>query len=163
MLLAPATQSAPPQCQQSLSEHLKAVEVSRYRIVVEVSLHDRSEPLPRFSYGIMHASMKLLLKLRQFAISQRSCSCCLPRITRTAASGLHLYGAQYPARLYLCLRFAAYLAIGLAQNSRPSGSLSGRRRRAVALASVRRPNCPYTFRVGSFHEDSARPRDKRRN
>ena len=29
----------------------------------------------------------------------------------------------------------------------------GRRRRAYALASVRRPNCPYTFRVGSFHEE----------
>ncbi len=40
---------------------------------------------------------------------------------------------------------------------------SGRRRRAHALASVRRPNCPYTFRVGSFHEDSAMPRGKRRN
>jgi hypothetical protein len=38
----------------------------------------------------------------------RSCSCCLPRITRTSASGLHLFGAQYPPRQYLCLRFAAY-------------------------------------------------------
>ena len=32
-------------------------------------------------------------------------------------------GAQYPPRLYLCLRFAAYLAIGPAQDSRPSRSL----------------------------------------
>src|SRR5215467_11372729 len=53
----------------------------------------------------------------------RSCSCCLPRITRTSASGLYLFGAQYPPRLYLCLRFAAYLTVGLAQDSRPSGSL----------------------------------------
>ena len=68
MLLAPATQSAPPQCQQSLSKHREAVEVSWYRIVVEVTLHDRSEPFPRLSYGIMHASMKLLLKLPQFAL-----------------------------------------------------------------------------------------------
>jgi hypothetical protein len=37
---------------------------------------------------------------------------------------------------------------------------SGRRRRAHALASVRRSNCPYTFRVGSFHEDSATPRGR---
>jgi len=29
----------------------------------------------------------------------RSCSCCLPRITRASASGLHLYGAGYPPRL----------------------------------------------------------------
>src|SRR5262250_1945822 len=67
MLLAPATQSAPPQCQQSLSERREAVEVSWYRIVVEVALHDRSEPSSRVSYGIMHASLKLLLKLPQFA------------------------------------------------------------------------------------------------
>ena len=66
MLLAPATQSAPPQCQQSLSEHRETVEVSWYRIVVEVTLHDRLEPLPRLSYGIMHAPMEFLLKLPQF-------------------------------------------------------------------------------------------------
>jgi len=26
----------------------------------------------------------------------RACPCCLPRITRTSASGLHLFGAGYP-------------------------------------------------------------------
>ena len=67
MLLAPATQSAPPQCQQSLSERRKTVKVPWYRIVVEVTPHDRLEPLPRLSYGIMHAFLKLLLKLPQFA------------------------------------------------------------------------------------------------
>ena len=66
MLLAPVTQSAPPQSQQSLSEHREVVEVSGYRVVVEVTLHDRSEPSSRVSYRIMHASMKLLLKLPQF-------------------------------------------------------------------------------------------------
>ena len=29
----------------------------------------------------------------------RSCSCCLPRITKTSASGLHLFGAEYPPHL----------------------------------------------------------------
>src|SRR5262249_4497652 len=57
-----------------------------------------------------------------------------------------------PAPPILCPRFVGSLTVAT-QDSRPSGSLSGRRRRAVALASVRRPNCPYTFRVGSFHED----------
>ena len=57
MLLAPATQSAPPQCQQTLSEYREAVEVSWYRIVVEVALHDRLEPSPRLSHGIMHAPL----------------------------------------------------------------------------------------------------------
>ena len=66
MLLAPVTQSAPPQSQQSLSEHREVVEVSGYRVVVEVTLHDRLEPSSRLSYGIMHAPMELLLKLPQF-------------------------------------------------------------------------------------------------
>ena len=46
---------------------------------------------------------------------------------------------------------------------RTYAGFSGRRRRACALASVRRPNCPYAFRVGSFHEDSAMPGCERRN
>jgi hypothetical protein len=29
----------------------------------------------------------------------RACSCCLPRITKASASGLHLFGAEYPPRL----------------------------------------------------------------
>ena len=45
----------------------------------------------------------------------------------------------------------------------PLTRLAGRRRRAVALASVRRPNCTYSFPVCSFHEDSVMPRCKRRN
>ena len=41
--------------------------------------------------------------------------------------------------------------------------LSGRRRRTRVLASVRRSNCTYGFPVCSFHENSAMPRDNRRN
>ena len=52
----------------------------------------------------------------------RACSCCLPCITKTSASGLHLFGAEYPPRLSSCLRFAVSLAVA-AQDSRPSGSL----------------------------------------
>jgi hypothetical protein len=36
-----------------------------------------------------------------------------------------------------------------------ASSLSGRRRRAYALTTVRRSNCTYSFPVCSFHEDSA--------
>ena len=32
-------------------------------------------------------------------------------ITRASASGLHLFGAQYPPHLFPCLRFALYLAV----------------------------------------------------
>src|SRR5215471_9226285 len=66
ILLAPATQSAPPKAQQSISEHREAVEVSWHRVVVEVALHDRLEPSPRLRHRIMHAPMELLLNLPQF-------------------------------------------------------------------------------------------------
>jgi hypothetical protein len=48
----------------------------------------------------------------------RACSCCLPRIARTSASGLHLFGAEYPPRLssvYASLCTSRYPA----QDSRP--------------------------------------------
>src|SRR5215469_5384859 len=56
-------------------------------------------------------------------------------------------GAQYPPRLYLCLRFAAYLAIGLAQDSRPSRSLVFTRK---ALSS----STPYRFSPAHKHPDN---------
>src|SRR5215472_16018440 len=49
--------------------------------------------------------------------------CCLPRIYTASASGLYVFAAQCPTPPILYLRFAAYLTIGLAQDSRPSGSL----------------------------------------
>ena len=41
--------------------------------------------------------------------------------------------------------------------------VSGRRRRACALASVRRSNCTCRFPAYSFHEDSVVPGCQRRN
>jgi len=41
--------------------------------------------------------------------------------------------------------------------------MSGRRRRACALATVRRSNCTYGFPVCSSHEDSSVPGGERRN
>jgi hypothetical protein len=64
-LLAPATKVSPPQPQQSVREHGQALEVPWYRVVVEVTLHDRFEPSPRFRHGIMHAPVELLLDLSQ--------------------------------------------------------------------------------------------------
>jgi hypothetical protein len=51
-------------------------------------------------------------------------------------------------------------SVGLVSNAHvATDRLSGRRRRASALVSVRRPNCPYAFRVDSFHEGSERLSD----
>ncbi len=66
----------------------------------------------------------------------RACSCCLPRITRTSASGLHLFGAEYPPRLssvYASLCTSRYPA----QDSRPSGSLLLSRKELSSSASSR--------------------------
>src|ERR1035438_206914 len=66
----------------------------------------------------------------------RACSCCLPRITRTSASGLHLFGAEYPPRLssvYASLNTSRYPA----QDSRPSGSLLLSRMELSSSASCR--------------------------
>ena len=66
----------------------------------------------------------------------RACACCLPRITRASASGLHLFGAEYPPRLssvYASLCTSRYPA----QDSRPSGSLLLSRKALSSSASCR--------------------------
>src|SRR6266576_628060 len=52
----------------------------------------------------------------------RPCSCCLPRMFTASASGLYVFAAPSPPRLYPCLRFTVSLAVA-AQDSGPSGSL----------------------------------------
>ena len=63
--LASAANSSPPVRQQPIPEHAQTREVSWYRVVVEVSLHDRLEPLPGLRHGIVHALAELLLNLSQ--------------------------------------------------------------------------------------------------
>jgi len=63
--LAPATNSSPPERQHPIPKHPQTGEVARYRVVVEVALHDRLEPLSGLGHGIMHALAELLLHLSQ--------------------------------------------------------------------------------------------------
>src|SRR5438046_4069379 len=66
----------------------------------------------------------------------RACSCCLPRITKASASGLTVYGAEYPPRLssvYASLCTSRYPA----QDSRPSGSLFLSRKALSSSTSCR--------------------------
>src|SRR5580693_7184801 len=66
----------------------------------------------------------------------RACSCCLPRISRASASGLTVFGAEYPPRLssvYASLCTSRYPA----QDSRPSGSLLLSRKELSSSASCR--------------------------
>jgi len=75
-----------------------------------------------FAAGVCEVSrfscMKFLgvqwgLRLRQ---TERELALSLPlmlpaAITRASASGLHLFGAQYPPHLFPCLRFVVHLAM----------------------------------------------------
>ena len=66
----------------------------------------------------------------------RACSCCLPRITTTSASGLHLFGAEYPPHLPSIYASLRHLAVA-AQDSRPSGSLLLSRKALSSSTSCR--------------------------
>src|ERR1022692_4487338 len=63
--LAPATNSSPPERQHLIPKPTQTREVTRYRVVVEVALHDRLEPLSGLGHGIVHALAELLLNLSQ--------------------------------------------------------------------------------------------------
>ena len=65
VFLAPSANGTPPESEHPVAEHAQTREVSRYRVVVEVALDDRLEPLSGLGHGIVHALAQLLLKLSQ--------------------------------------------------------------------------------------------------
>src|SRR5260370_21863494 len=65
VFLAPAANSMPPADQHPVPEQGQASVVSRYRVVVEVPLHDRPEPLAGLGNGIVHALAELRFYLPQ--------------------------------------------------------------------------------------------------
>jgi len=64
-LLAPAAKSTPTVHQHPIPKHAQTREVPWYRVVVEVALHDRLEPLAGLAHGIVHPLTELLLNLSQ--------------------------------------------------------------------------------------------------
>ena len=65
VFLAPSANGTPPESKHPIAEHSQTREVSRYRVVVEVALDDRLEPLSGLGHGIVHALAELLLNLSQ--------------------------------------------------------------------------------------------------
>src|SRR6266404_3840697 len=65
VFLAPAANGTPPESKHPIAEHAQTREVARYRVVVEVALDDRLEPLSGLGHGIVHALTELLLNLSQ--------------------------------------------------------------------------------------------------
>src|SRR5216683_1674570 len=65
--LAPSAKSTPPECKHPIPKHPQTRQVSWYRVVVEVALHDRLEPLSGVGHGIVHALAELLLNLSQLS------------------------------------------------------------------------------------------------
>src|SRR5262244_1936552 len=61
MLVAPAQQLLSPESAESFSKHPQAVKIARHRVIVEVTLHDRLEPLTRFRHQLMPTRRQLRL------------------------------------------------------------------------------------------------------
>jgi hypothetical protein len=74
VLLAPTTECPSPEPCHPVSKYVQPVQVPRYRVVVEVPLDDRLEPLSRLLDWIVHALAELLLDFLQLgphALSDR--------------------------------------------------------------------------------------------
>ena len=65
MFLAAAAKCTPPMPNDPIPEYAETVEVPRYRVVVEVALHNRLEPLAGLAHRIVHTLTELLLNLPQ--------------------------------------------------------------------------------------------------
>jgi hypothetical protein len=65
VFLAPTANGMPPKRKHPIPKHAQTREVSWYRVVVEVALYDRLEPLSGLGHGIVHALAELLLNLSQ--------------------------------------------------------------------------------------------------
>jgi hypothetical protein len=65
VFLASSANGTPPESKHPIAEHAQTREVSWYRVVVEVALYDRLEPLSGLGHGIVHALAELLLNLSQ--------------------------------------------------------------------------------------------------
>jgi hypothetical protein len=75
--LAPSAKSTPPERKHPIPKHAQTLQVSWYRVVVEVALHDRLEPSTGLGHGIVHALAELLLNLSQLsshALANRGCA-----------------------------------------------------------------------------------------
>lgn len=71
----------PPEHQQPVPDQGKASGVARNRVVVEVALHDRSEPLTGLRQGIVHSLAEFRLdasKLGPYALADRVAPNCKP-------------------------------------------------------------------------------------
>jgi hypothetical protein len=65
--LAPAGKDTPPECKHPIPRHTQTREVSRYRVVVEVALYDRLEPLSVWGTGSCMRSRSCCLTCRSLA------------------------------------------------------------------------------------------------
>ena len=89
--LAAAAKCSPPLPDEPSPEYAETVEVPRYRMVVEVSLHNRLEPLAGLAYGIVHTRTELLLAS---AGRRRSLALIVLRKTKRAGVVLALVGPK---------------------------------------------------------------------
>jgi hypothetical protein len=60
-------QNLSPQPSDPKAEHVESIRVARYRVVVEVALYDRLEPLPGCRHRYVHALLEFLFNFCQLA------------------------------------------------------------------------------------------------
>src|SRR5437867_8941324 len=65
VFVTPTANGTPPVCKHPIPKHTQTREVSRYRVVVEVALYARLEPLSGLGHRIVHALAELLLNRSQ--------------------------------------------------------------------------------------------------
>ena len=63
--MAASKQDASPKCAYCLSETVESLQISRYRVVVEVALNEAFKPLPSLGYVLAASAFELLLERRQ--------------------------------------------------------------------------------------------------
>jgi hypothetical protein len=65
MSLAATNQNLSPQPSYPKAEHAESIRVARCRVVVEVALYDRLEPLPGCRHRFVHSLLELLFNFCQ--------------------------------------------------------------------------------------------------
>ena len=64
---AAAEKYSPPESRHPVAKYMKALDIARHRVVVEVALNDRLQPFTGLGHAIVHALAELLLNLSQLA------------------------------------------------------------------------------------------------
>src|SRR5215831_8300187 len=123
-------QHAPPESDRPRAKCRQTVSVSRYRVVVEVTLDDRPKPFARLRHRFVHPSTQLLLDFQQLGPHPFAHRLALQRIAPVPVLPADMRESQKVERLGFTTQpifSPVYASLETSrnpmQNSEPSGSL----------------------------------------